>query len=111
MANFYSTLPVAGQTPIEYWLQFNKAVDAVEEGLKRLGQHMEDPCQEVAMMFVRNCPNRAYAAVFKLKAPDKWTASEIQEHIDCHQTEMKEQTLSKSKRLKPLTVHAQTPEF
>lgn len=109
MADFYSTVPVAGETPVEYWLRLNKAVDAAEEGLKRLGRHMEDPCQEVAMMFVKYCPDPTLAAVFKFKAPDKWTASEIQEHIDRYQTEMKEQVLSKSKRLKPVTVHVQAP--
>lgn len=30
-------VPVAGETPVEYWLRLNKAVDAAEEGLKRLG--------------------------------------------------------------------------
>lgn len=109
MADFYSTVPVAGETPVEYWLRLNKAVDTAEEGLKRLGRRMEDPCQEAAMMFVKHCPDPTLAAIFKFKAPDKWTASEIQEHIDRHQTEMKEQALSKSKRLKPLTVHAQAP--
>lgn len=61
------------------------------------------------MMFAKYCPNPTLAAVFKFKAPDKWTAREIQEHIDRHQTEMKEQVLSQSRRFKPPTVHAQTP--
>ncbi|XP_034085573.1 uncharacterized protein LOC117555027 [Gymnodraco acuticeps] len=107
MADFYSTVPVAGESSVEYWLRLNKAVDAAEEGLKRLGRKMEDSCQEVAMMFVKYCPDPTLAAVFKFKAPDKWTASEIQEHIDRYQTEMKEQVLSKSKRVKPVTVHVQ----
>ena len=107
MADFYSIVPVAGETNVEYWLRLNKAVDAAEEGLKRLGRHMEDPCQEVAMMFVKYCPDPTLAAVFK--APDKWTASEIQEHIDRYQTEMKGQVLSKSKHFKlhPCTLQAE----
>lgn len=109
MADFYSTVPQARETPVEYWLRLNKAVDAAEEGLKRLGRQMEDPCQEVSMMFVKHCPDPTLAAVFKFKAPDKWTASEVQELIDRHQTEMKEQMLSKSKCPKPLTVHVQAP--
>lgn len=71
MADFYSTVPVAGEIPVEFWLWFNKAVDAAGEGLKRLGQHVEDSCQEVAMMFVKYCPDPTLAAIFKFKAPDK----------------------------------------
>ncbi|KAK0134293.1 hypothetical protein N1851_030144 [Merluccius polli] len=74
MADFYSTVPATGETPVEYWLRLNKAVDAAEEGLKRLGRHMEDPCQEAVMMFVKYCPDPSFAAVFKFKAPEKWTA-------------------------------------
>ena len=109
MADFYSTVPLAREGPVEYWLRLNKAVDAAEEGLKRLGRHMEDSCREVAMMFVKYCPDPTLAAIFKFKAPDKWTASEVQEHIDRHQTEMKEQMFSKSRYPKPVTVHAQEP--
>lgn len=109
MADFYSTVPQARETPVEYWLRLNKAVDAAEEGLKRLGRRMENPCQEVTMMFVKHCPDPDLAAVFKFKAPDKWTASEVQELIDRYQTEMKEQLNSKSKCTKPLTAYAQAP--
>ncbi|KAI2646523.1 Phosphopantetheine adenylyltransferase [Labeo rohita] len=48
---------MAGEGPVEYWVQLNKAVDLAEEALKRLGRRMEDPCQEVAMMFVKYCPD------------------------------------------------------
>lgn len=63
----------------------------------------------VAMMFVKHCPDHNLAAIFKFKAPDKWTASEIQEHLDRYQTEMKEQALSKSKRIRPVGAHVQAP--
>ncbi|KAK0150866.1 hypothetical protein N1851_008029 [Merluccius polli] len=69
MADFYSTFPAAGENPVEYWLRLNKAVDAAEEGLKRLGRHIEDPCQAVAMIFVKHCPDPSLSAVFKFKAP------------------------------------------
>lgn len=109
MADFYSTVPQVRETPVEYWLRLNKAVDAAEEGLKRLGRHMENPCQEVTMMFVKHCPDPDLAAVFKFKAPDRWTASEVQELIDRYQTEMKEKLNSKSKCTKPLMAYTQTP--
>lgn len=110
LADFYSTVPLPGEAPVEYWLRLNKAVDAAEEGLKRLGRQMTDPCHEAAMMFVKYCPDPTLAAIFKFKAPDKWTASEVQEHIDRYQIEAKEQSLSKPKRSQPITVHVQTPE-
>lgn len=109
MADFYSTVPVTGESPLDYWVRLNKAVDAAEEGLKRLGRHLEDPCQEAVMMFVKHCPDPALAAVFKFKAPDKWTASEIQEHIDRYHIESKEQVLSRLRPSRPITVYAQAP--
>lgn len=109
MADFYSTVPQVRETPVEYWLQLNKAVHAAEEGLKRLGRHMENLCQEVTMMFVKHCPDPDLAAVFKFKALDRWTASEVQELIDRYQTEMIGQLNSKSKCTKPLMAYTQTP--
>lgn len=70
---------------------------------------MEDPCQEVAMMFVKYCPDPTLTAIFKFKAPDKWSAGAFQEYIDRYQIETREQALSKSKRPKPIAVHAQAP--
>lgn len=109
MADFYCTIPTAGETPVEYWLRLNKAVDAAEEALKRLGRHLENPCQEAAMMFVKHCPDPSLAAVFKFKTPDKWTVSEIQEKIDQYQIEAREQQLSRLRRSKHFTVNVQTP--
>ncbi|KAI9999524.1 hypothetical protein NQD34_018446 [Periophthalmus magnuspinnatus] len=57
LADFYSTVPVLGETPVEYWLRLNKALDAAEEGLKRLGRNLTDPCHEAAMMFIKYCPD------------------------------------------------------
>ncbi len=91
LADFYGTVPVVGENPVEYWVRLNKAVDVAEEALNRLGRKMENPCQEAAMMFVKYCPDPTLSAIFRLKAPDKWTASEVQEHLDRYQTEQKEQ--------------------
>ncbi|XP_014876050.1 uncharacterized protein LOC106938493 [Poecilia latipinna] len=109
MADFYNTVPLARETPLDYWERLNKAVDAAEEGLKRLGRHVDNPCQEATVMFVKHCPDPALAALLKFKAPDKWTASEIQEHIDRYQIEAREQAVSRSRYPKLATVHAQAP--
>lgn len=89
LADFYGTVPVVGENPVEYWIRLNKAVDVAEESLNRLGRQMENPCQEAAMMFVKYCPDPTLSAIFRLKARDKWTASEVQEHLDRYQTEQK----------------------
>ncbi|RXN35218.1 serine arginine-rich splicing factor 3 isoform X1 [Labeo rohita] len=111
LADFYGTVPLAGEGPVEYWVRLNKAVDLAEEALKRLGRRMEDPCQEAAMMFVKYCPDPTLASVFRLKAPEKWTAQEIQEQLDRYQTELKEQMSMKPKchaTTRRVTAHVQT---
>lgn len=35
LADFYGTVPLAGEDPIEYWIRLNKAADLTEEALKR----------------------------------------------------------------------------
>ncbi|KAL7880622.1 hypothetical protein SRHO_G00028760 [Serrasalmus rhombeus] len=109
----FTVLPVSGENPVEYWVRLNKAVDTAEEGLRRLGRQIEDPCHEVAMMFVTYCPDPALSAVFKFKAPDKWTASEIQEHLDRYQSELRQQLPAKPKRpsyMKHAAAHAECCE-
>lgn len=46
--------------------------------------------------------------VLKFKAADKWTGSEIQEHIDHYKIEIKEQELDKLKCPKPVAVQGGT---
>ncbi|KAK2831811.1 hypothetical protein Q7C36_016897 [Tachysurus vachellii] len=111
LADFYSTVPVAGENPVEYWVRLNKAADVAEEALIRLGRQMDNPCQEAAMMFVKYCPDPSLTAIFRLKAPDKWTASEVQEHLDRYQLEQKEQSVVRSKRditARNATAHTQS---
>ncbi|KAL1257976.1 hypothetical protein QQF64_011220 [Cirrhinus molitorella] len=111
LADFYGTVPVAGENPFDYWVQLNKAVGVAEEALNRLGRQMDNPCQEAAMMFVKHCLDPNLSAIFRLKAPDKWTASEVQEHLDRYQTEQKEQLAVKSKRnvaVRNATAHTQS---
>lgn len=72
---------------------------------------MDNPCQEAAMMFVKYCPDSTLAAVFRFKAPEKWTAEEIQEQLDRYQGDMKAQMSVRPKRLaatRHVTAHVQT---
>lgn len=55
----------------------------------RQGRNLEDPSKEVTMMFIKHFPDPALSAVLKFKTADKWKASEIQERLDDHQTQLK----------------------
>lgn len=112
LADFYSTVHVAGENPVEYWIRLNKAVDVAEVGLSRQGRHIDDPRREVTVMFVKHCPDPSLAAVLWFKAPEKWTAGEIQEHVDRYQIDTREQLKTRPHRpgpVRPVTAHAQTP--
>ena len=64
------------------------------------------------MMFVKYCPDPSLAAVLRFKAPEKWTAGEIQEHVDRYQIDMREQLNTRPNRHVParhVAVHIQTP--
>lgn len=95
LADFYSTLPKHNECPIDYWVRINKAADIADECLMQMqGKHMDDVGREVAMMFIRNCPDSGLAYVFKTKPIRQWTAKEVQERIDEFQREKKTQMVS-----------------
>lgn len=82
MRDFYSTLPKAGEDAMDYWIRLNKSIDAVDECLRRRGKSVEDPSTEVVMMFINHCPDPALSLSLQMKAPEEWTAAEIQRRLD-----------------------------
>lgn len=100
LADFYNTLPMPREDAMEYWIRLNRMMDVADECLKRQGRGIDDPQHEVSMMFIKHCPDRALASVFKFKSAEKWTASEIQERLDEHMMERKSQS----------TMHTQQPK-
>ena len=75
LADFYGTVPKRNECPIDYWVRLNKAADAADECLRRRqGRRMENLSGEVALMFIRNCPDPNLACVFKSRAA---------EYLDC----------------------------
>lgn len=84
MKDFYSTVPRAGEDAMDYWIRLNKSIDAADECLRRRGKLVEDPSAEVVMMFINHCPDPSLALSFQLKAPEKWTATEVQDRLDSH---------------------------
>ncbi|KAJ0015336.1 hypothetical protein NQD34_008956 [Periophthalmus magnuspinnatus] len=82
MRDFYSTVPRPGEDAMDYWIRLNKSIDAVDECLRRRGKSVEDPSSEVVMMFISHCPDPALSLSFQMKAPEEWTAVEVQRRLD-----------------------------
>lgn len=76
-----------GKSPVDYWVWLNTAAEHGDRHLRRRGGKMENMSAEVAMMFIRNCPNSDLSSMFKCKPISKWSAKEVQEAIDEHQRE------------------------
>ncbi|XP_041426219.1 uncharacterized protein LOC121395998 [Xenopus laevis] len=92
LADFYSTLPKLGESSLDYWIHLNQVIDLANECLKRQGKCVEDPGHEVAMMFIRHCPEPDLQCVFRCKPAEKWTVGEVQEMMDSYH---------RDKRLRP----------
>lgn len=87
LADFYATQPKAKETPVDYWIRLNTAAEVADRHLKSQGGKMDNMDSEIAMMFVRNCPDPNLASVFKCKPTSKWSLADVQEAIDEHQRE------------------------
>lgn len=105
LADFYSTLPKHGENPVDYWLRLNKAADIADECLRGQGRRMDNLNSEVAMMFVRNCPDPDLARIFKVRPLECWTAKDVQELLDGFQRELK---LRASPNVYPISQNAHT---
>ncbi|KAJ8375590.1 hypothetical protein SKAU_G00061700 [Synaphobranchus kaupii] len=82
LADFYATRPRASESPLDYWVWLNKAAEVAEQCLKSEGRAMPNQSMELAVMFIRNCPNKDLSLVFMGKPQREWTASEVQERLD-----------------------------
>lgn len=84
MADFYNTLPKVDESPMDYWIRLNKAIDVADECLRGRNKCVEDPAAEAVMMFVSHCPDPGLALSFQFKPAEQWSAAEVQERLDCH---------------------------
>lgn len=89
LADFYATLPLKGESSFDYWIRLNRAMDVAEDCLKRQGKKLDNPSQEVTVMFVRHCPDPHLQLIFRCKPQQHWTAAEVQERLDEFQRETK----------------------
>ncbi|XP_051809235.1 uncharacterized protein LOC127535394 isoform X2 [Acanthochromis polyacanthus] len=84
LADFYAVQPFDGETALDYWIRLNKAAEMTEQCLVSKGEPATNLSRHAVIMFVRNCPDKELALIFKTKPPRDWSAQEVQEHIDNH---------------------------
>lgn len=89
LADFYATQPKPKEHPVDYWVRLNEAAELADAHLQRCGGKMENMSSEIAMMFIRNCPNPDLSSVFRCKPISKWSTEEVQEAIDEHERDFK----------------------
>lgn len=89
LADFYATQPKPNEHPVDYWVRLNEAAELADAHLRRSGGKMESISSEIAMMFIRNCPEPDLSSVFRCKPISKWSAEEVQEAIDEHERDLK----------------------
>ncbi|KAK9958539.1 hypothetical protein ABG768_010652, partial [Culter alburnus] len=82
LADFYSVRPYPRESAWDFWIRLNKAADVAEQSLRWEGRSLDNRSKEVAVMFIRNCPDKELAFVFKSKPVQSWNASEVQEQLD-----------------------------
>ncbi|KAL1246992.1 hypothetical protein QQF64_034535 [Cirrhinus molitorella] len=89
LADFYATLPKHKENPVDYWIRLNKAADLALEGLRRQGKKTENINNEVALMFVKHCPDPELSCTLKCKPIHEWTSRDVQLRIDDYQRELR----------------------
>lgn len=87
LADFYATQRKVKETPVDYLIRLNTAEEVADRHLKGQGGKMVNMDSEIAIMFVRNCPDPNLACVFKCKPISKWSLADVEEAIDKHQRE------------------------
>lgn len=102
MSDFYNTLPRADESPMDYWIRLNKAIDVADECLRRRNKCVEDPATEAVMMFISHCPDPGLALSFQFKPAEQWSAAEVQERLDSHRRTLK-RAFARTSRSLPLS--------
>ncbi len=106
LADFYATQPKANECPVDYWVRLNAAAELADSHLEKQGTKIKNMSSEIAMMFIRNCPEAGLSSVFRCKPISKWTVTEIQEVIDEHQRDVQSKKLHVSREVNCVQVAA-----
>ncbi len=82
LADFYGTLPRAGEDPFDYWLRLNRAMDMAEDCLKRQDKKIDNLSHELTVMFIRHCPDTELSLIFKCRPVEQWTAADVHARLE-----------------------------
>ncbi len=82
LADFYGTLPRAGEDPFDYWLRLNRAMDMAEDCLKRQDKKIDNLSHELTVMFIRHCPDPELSLIFKCRPVEQWTAADVHARLE-----------------------------
>ncbi|XP_055717354.1 uncharacterized protein LOC129810649 [Salvelinus fontinalis] len=85
LADVYSTLPVEGETPFDYWIRLNRAIEVAEDCLKRQNKELDNPSRVLTVMFIKHCPNPELSLIFMCKPLHEWTAAEVHGRLEEYQ--------------------------
>ncbi|XP_043982844.1 uncharacterized protein LOC122836928 [Gambusia affinis] len=89
LADFYATLPTLGETPFDYWLRLNRAMELTEDCLKRQNKSFAYLTKELTAMFIRHCPDSELSLIFKCKPLQQWTPADVHEKLLEHSKDQK----------------------
>jgi len=82
LADFYGTIPLAGEDPFDYWLRLNRAMDMAEDCLKRQDKKIDNLSNELTVMFIRHCPDPELSLIFKCRPVEQWTAADVHARLE-----------------------------
>lgn len=108
LADFYTTLPEEGEKPYDSWLRLNKAADVASEYLREQGKTLDKPSVEIVHTFIRHCPSKDLALIFRSKPIDKWSAEEVQAVLNDYQSDLSFKATSTVYRLSLTHTHTHT---
>ena len=77
LADVYSTLPMEGETPFDYWIRLSRAIEVAEDCLKSQNKELDNPLRVLTVMFIKHCPNPELSLIFMCKPLHEWTAAEV----------------------------------
>lgn len=69
LADFYAVQPFTGESALDYWIRLNKAAEMTEQCLVSKAEPATDLSPYAVIMFVRYCPDKELALIFKTKPP------------------------------------------
>jgi hypothetical protein len=78
-----------GDTPFDYWIRLNRAIEVAEDCLKRQNKELNNPSGVLTVMFIKLCPNPELSLIFMWKPLHEWTAAEVHGRLEEYQRKCK----------------------